>query len=353
LFKKIKILQKVNPGSQELQEIMKKAKLFGNLAEGYADLEFALKYSVRNELPVKRLHEAIKLANKNILRDANSAISVGRQIIPEHVSQETMLDSEIDSSNAEQWGDIFLKKRYTPTVREALKWKKVTLIFEREKRNQEIIDFFKQKFDEGIESANIYVSNLDNLMLADEESVEGFELSHRHVEDKQRNSLVEEFEEIIETVSHHLAHFIYRNYIEKFVGLLNNVCEEDPSLFTTQKKVEHCHLEILALLKRVAIPLIRATLRWAHDNPTPRNSAGEELTKVVPWVAFDICDEENENTTPNLRQLLGLVNDWQKKKWFFMKKNVYLPNDIKKLKKNYKNSKAEKINDKLITFNVS
>jgi len=190
-------------------------------------------------------------------------------------------------------------------------------------------------------------------MLADEESVEGFELSHRHVEDKQRNSLVEEFEEIIETVSHHLAHFIYRNYIEKFVGLLNNVCEEDPSLFTTQKKVEHCHLEILALLKRVAIPLIRATLRWAHDNPTPRNSAGEELTKVVPWVAFDICDEENENTTPNLRQLLGLVNDWQKKKWFFMKKNVYLPNDIKKLKKNYKNSKAEKINDKLITFNVS
>jgi len=168
-------------------------------------------------------------------------------------------------------------------------------------------------------------------MLTDEDHARGFELSHRHVEDRERNELVERFEEIIEILSQHMAHFIYTNYITKFVELLNAICPEEPSVFCTSKLVEHCTYEITALLKRVAIPLIRGTLRWSHDNLAPRRSAALELTRVVPWVALRVCDKSED--TPNLTKIVAQALGFTSKMFVDKRGFNSLPSDIKKLLK--------------------
>ncbi len=82
-----------------------------------------------------------------------------------------------------------------------------------------------------------------------------------------------------------------------------SICTEESDIFQTSKKVEHCQLEIWALLKRVAVPLIHATVRWPHDLVPPRNAAAHELARVVPWVAMQICGQKN--STPELAKLVG------------------------------------------------
>lgn len=95
----------------------------------------------------------------------------------------------------------------------------------------------------------------------------------------------------------HLARDIYTKYIQEFVNILTSLCPEEPDIFHTNRELEHCQLEIWALLKRVAVPLIRATVRWPHDLATPRNAAAQELARVVPQ-AYDDFVRKRLNLTP-------------------------------------------------------
>lgn len=61
---------------------------------------------------------------------------------------------------------------------------------------------------------------------------------------------------------------------------------------------------------RICHPLTVAALRWSYHCPDLRKDANEELCRVVPWIAFKICDEGANTPTPKLcgsiRSTLGL-----------------------------------------------
>ncbi len=235
----------------------------------------------------------------------SSAIQLGRQFIPEHINEVAKLNDEVNSINAEQWGFIFATKRWAPTIERALRWKKETLIMHQHKLLKDLKLMFKLHFDEAMKQSNVLesVMHLSALMLGSADTAHGLVLDHHHVEGQQRARLVEKFIDVVQVVSAHLARDIYNKYIQEFVNLLTSICPEEPDIFQTTRRLEHCQLEIWALLKRVAVPLIHATVRWPHDHSTPRKTAAQELARVVPWVALQLCSKPND--TPQLTSLVA------------------------------------------------
>eukprot|EP00029_Vermamoeba_vermiformis_P000859 TRINITY_DN1103_c0_g1_i2.p1 TRINITY_DN1103_c0_g1~~TRINITY_DN1103_c0_g1_i2.p1 ORF type:complete len:1342 (-),score=302.46 TRINITY_DN1103_c0_g1_i2:675-4700(-) len=324
---KLKLLQKISPNSAECAEMTKKVQMFPGLESGYDHLESDFQHVVKNELPVKRMHQAMEFAQKKLFGNVLTAIQLGRQYIPEHVNEETKLDAEIDNINAEQWGDVFASKRLGPTIQRALHWKQQRLIFHGPELMNELRQMFKEHFDKALAQSGLLesVESLDGLMLGNLMGARGLVLDHHLVEEEQRTGLVDKFIGVVQVVSGYLALDIYNKYIQEFVNILASICPEESDIFQTSRKVEHCQLEIWALLKRVAVPLIHATVRWPHDLAIPRNAAAQELARVVPWVAMQVCGQKN--STPQLAKLVGTALG------FVLNANgmVTLPEEIVKL----------------------
>jgi len=289
-----------------IDAIRHKLETYPSLATGFDDCIFAIKHCVQVELPVKRLMEAQDLAEKHILYHVNEAIQQGRRIIPDHISEMERLEQVVEATNAEQWGHIFASTRFNPTLNEAFAWKNNLMISERQKLAQKMIAHFQACFDRECEKADLRVEDLGVLMMS--EGSNGFQVSHRKVEDQLRERLAEEFVQVVLRVSAQVAEFLY-SYVDTLTTLLNKICLEEPYVFDPTMRVEHCQFEVVALLKRVAVPIIRATIRWSHDNSTPRQDAVLELARVVPWVAFQVCEEIGAQTVPNLSSVIWEVLD--------------------------------------------
>jgi hypothetical protein len=132
------------------------------------------------------------------------------------------------------------------------------------------------------------------------------QVSHWVIEDQERVRLVEQYLGIIERVAFALAERLYSEYVEQLLVLLNStVCPEEPYVFATTPQLQQCQWELKSQLRRVASPIIQATLRWSHLNTRARQGAAEEMIYVLPWVAVKMATSGEEHAeVPILGALL-------------------------------------------------
>jgi hypothetical protein len=63
----------------------------------------------------------------------------------------------------------------------------------------------------------------------------------------------------------------------------------NPVTYQPVVTVEQCQLLVTALIKRVGIPIVETTVRFAHDDNTKRRAAAVYLTQAAPWADLQIC----------------------------------------------------------------
>jgi hypothetical protein len=230
------------------------------------------------------------------------ALQYGRSIIPDYIDA-NKLNQVVEATNIESWGLLFELDRFLPTLEAANEWKNKTIITQSRKLAQEVVEIFNVLLDQEFDSTEWEVTDLTKAMLADQAWVQ---VNHWTVEDAQRQKLVKQFSKIIDRVAFELAERLYANYVEALVTLLNTrICSEEPYVFTTGLRVQQCQWEVRALLRRVAQPLILATLRWPHVNERSRRGAANDLARVLPWEAAMIAfHPDSGRHLPNLSSLL-------------------------------------------------
>ncbi|CAF1275887.1 unnamed protein product, partial [Didymodactylos carnosus] len=77
------------------------------------------------------------------------------------------------------------------------------------------------------------------------------------------------------------------------------------SIFRTTLNQEECTIETRALIRRIARPVINATLRWPHDFEDCRIEAAKELARVAPLLAFKVCDNETQSVKTDSTPVLA------------------------------------------------
>ncbi|CAF1388428.1 unnamed protein product, partial [Didymodactylos carnosus] len=66
-----------------------------------------------------------------------------------------------------------------------------------------------------------------------------------------------------------------------------------------------CTIETRALIRRIARPVINATLRWPHDFEDCRTEAAKELARVIPLLTFKVCDNETQSVKTDSTPVLA------------------------------------------------
>jgi len=295
---------------RELDDRCERYRLNG----GFEDCTYAIKYCVQHELPVKRQKQVVEIGER-IYDLATSAIAYGRSIIPDYIVKPDNLDKELEVKNAEQWGHIFQKERFSPTMARALKWKHKRMIFQGDEHCQFYLKVFTEALEAELRSIDLETRPLEEEMLSDDNNLTGMQVDHHPREVRQREQLSQKLLACVERVAQKLAHEIYNDSIVQFVKVFNEtICPEDPHIFNTTLKEDSCRLELLSLLKRVAVPLVWAILKWPHDFTEPRRNAILNLTRAVPWVAMKVCVKERATPffTKNVSNVLGFTTMFNK-----------------------------------------
>lgn len=268
------------------------------------DFKFAIHYCVRHELPVQRLNLVLKLAHQHLLPELQKCLEIGRLIIPEYVNDEEHLKRQIERANAEEWGSIFENERWKPTLELAIGWKIHFMLFEEKDRVLELLAFYRKQMHAILQDVKFDAGRLEERMVSHVQNYRGWELDHRVVEEEHRLNLVERVHAVVDKMSHHLAGYFYSTYVERLVEKLNSICSEEPMIFQPKLTIEACRMEISTRLKRVANPILLATLRWAHDNPDKRRAATQQLLRTVPWIALLIL-HQGQDLAPQLAKQIS------------------------------------------------
>jgi len=292
-----------------------KLKQYQGLAEGLWNAKEAIKYSVKHELPHKRLNQSIEIAEKKMLPLAIRGINRGRSIIPHNVNDEETLDNQIDSGNIVQWGMIFESERFKPIITSATVWKSKTLIFQRVEENIKIRDKYIELLTKNFQSDNLSLSNnIEDLMLSNSQN-SGFQLNHIPTEIEERAKLTDEYIYCTEKGATDLADYLFETYVEIFLQKLSEICREDPLIFKPSYNRDMMRLEVITLVRRVSVPLIRAILLWPHEPSVPKLSAVKELTRVNPWISLKI-DRDPQGLEAFAQAVKNLFG-WEKRGFIF------------------------------------
>jgi len=264
---------------------------------------------------------------EDVVNLASRALEHGRTIIPHHISKADTLEQTVANSNAEQWGNIFRTQRYVPTCEKVMGWKNEQMVFKKFENYDLYRKLFRDYFSDVLKEIDLKVESLAEAMKHDPQHVIGMQVDHHRKETEQRQDLTQKLFSCIEQVSQRMTQKIYSDFISVFVQEINRtICPEDPTLFNTSLREDHCNLEILSLLKRVAGPLLFACLLWPHDFKPSREDAVKDLVRTVPWVAFRVCAKKN--STPNFTKAVAEAMRWTH---FFNRDEVNLPKEFLRL----------------------
>ncbi len=241
-------------------------------------------------------------AHKHILHHVIEALQYGRSFIPDYIDDKK-LDQVTESANIESWGYIYEHERFRPTVDTGNEWKNRVVITQSSKLAKDTSGHFAALLKEEFDATELAHSDLTRTMLTHKAFLQ---VNHWVVEDQERQYLVNEFKGIVDRVAFALAERLYADYVEQLVALLNSrICSEEPYVFTTGLQLQQCQWELRALLRRVASPIILATLRWAHVNERSRKGAANELARALPWEYAKVSrSPESARKLPNLSSLL-------------------------------------------------
>ncbi|CAF1294397.1 unnamed protein product, partial [Didymodactylos carnosus] len=134
------------------------------------------------------------------------------------------------------------------------------------------------------------------------------QMNRRRVEDRERESVSSMMMKAVDDTCSLLAKFLYETYVCELEKRLNEICTEQKDIFRTTLKQEECTIETRALIRRIARPMINATIRWPHDFEDCRIDAAKELARIAPLLAFKVCDNETQasktDSTPILAKWL-------------------------------------------------
>ena len=240
--------------------------------------------------------------HKHILPHVVEALQYGRSFIPDYID-DRKLDQVTEAANIETWGHIFEYERFRTTVDEANQFKNELIIMESGKLAKATRGHYTALLQEQFETTNPTQSDLRRTMLTHKANTQ---VNHWVVEDQERQHLVDEFKGIVDRVAFALAERLYADYVEQLVALLNSrLCPEEPYVFTTGLQLRQCQWELRALVRRVASPIIHATLRWPPVNERPRKGAANDLARALPWEYVQVCrSPESTKNVPNLSSLL-------------------------------------------------
>ena len=272
------------------------------ITSGFEDCTFAIKYCVQNELFLKRQKQVIEIGQRIYELGAEAISFAVRRIISDYIFKPDNL--------AEQWDYILEVERLRPTMIKALAWKDTRVIFQHVEQNQFYMRIFGAALEEQFKESDLQTRSLEDDMLSDPDNKTSMELSHHPSEIRQREELCKKLIDCVGRVAQKLAYEIYNQSIVQFVRVLNeSICEEDPHIFNTTLKEDSCRLELQALLKRVAVPIVWACLKWPHDLSESRTDAILTLARAAPWVAMKVCLKETNTPafTKSVSSTLGLA----------------------------------------------
>jgi len=174
------------------------------LTSGFKDCTFAIKYCVQNELPLKRQKQVVEIGQR-IYELGTEAIAYGRSIIPDYIVKPDNLEKELESKNAEQWGNIFEGERFRPTMNKALAWKHTRVIFQQVEQNEFYRTTFAAALEEQFKECDLQTRPLEEDMLSDPDNKTSMQLDHHPSEIRQRE-LCQKLIECVDRVAQKLSH---------------------------------------------------------------------------------------------------------------------------------------------------
>jgi len=98
--------------------------------------------------------------------------------------------------------------------------------------------------------------------------------------------------------------------VEIFLQKLSEICRENTLIFKPAYSRDNMRLEVVTLVRRISVPLIRAILLWPHELSVSKLSAVRELTRANPWISLKI--DRNPKDIETFAQDVKKTFGWKK-----------------------------------------
>ena len=296
---------KTNPSL--LQTIKECIVQFDELSQGFDKCKQALDQYIEFELPTSRLQQVISISQQKVIHHVKDALKLGRQLTP-FDNERTVSEDYLKQVKGIQWNDIFTNERYEPTVRRAVRWQKQSLVLNRKKFTDELIDYFKKQFQERTRE----IMNKDHPvgeMMLEQHDIALLQMNPYRIETDERENIAANILKGVVQASNELAVYMYDKYVNKLEELLNEICPEQGNLFQSDLTLERCSIEVQTLVVRVARPIIMTLIRWPHMYKDNRLGAGRELMCIAPTIAYNIHEDNRINSSSAWNSKISVMAD--------------------------------------------
>ncbi|CAF2947317.1 unnamed protein product [Rotaria sp. Silwood2] len=204
------------------------------------------------------------------------------------------IDEYIKQHNIENWDKIFYKSIFQSVFVKAIHWHTAIVTEKRAK----FVDSVRRKFHDSVldftEEFRKRTYPIEQLMF-EAYRYSKLQLNSHPTDNKLRERLSIELEDIVGQTSNILAEYFYHQYICKLENILNNICPQLKDLYRTKLTLDKCIHETHTLVLRVCRPVIMATLRYSHLDLLVTQDTINELIYIAPTVAFNIANIPDKN----------------------------------------------------------
>ncbi len=289
-------MQIIDRNSEEHHNISLKLKSFGNnVVNGFERSKEALNKFIEYELPKTHLKQLVELGRMRLVQSVLERLDQikEKQLLPQNLG-DTSIDEYIQQQKTESWDRVYADNIFKPAFAKANEWHTTIVTKERAAFIDDVRQTFHNAFLERTKQFLQSTQNIEQRMF-EAYDYSKIQLNPHEIDNGVRRELSFKLEKIVDETSDVLAKYFYHRYICGLQNILNDVCPHLKGLYRPKLTLEKCTNETHALILRVCRPVIAATLRYSHLDPTVKMDAVKELIYIAPTVAYNIANSSDRS----------------------------------------------------------